>query len=901
MALKNNISPQWIEAQYLLWRKSPDKLPPDWQAFFSGYEMGRETPAETAPAVCLTPEMAAKQSSVDALIYRYREMGHLLACTDPLSPCPTEHPLLALDLFGLERKDLDTTFHLRSFPVPAAPLRNIIALLRQIYCGSIGIEYMHIQDPAEKEWLRERMETTEQGICLDREDKLTILRKLQEATLFESFLHRHFLGQKRFSLEGSEVMIPVLDRILHRAAGLGIRDVVLGMPHRGRLNTLANIFSKPLEAIFAEFEDNLELEFVGEGDVKYHLGFSTDLDLEEGPLHLTMTSNPSHLEAVDPVVEGKVRARQDAFSEEGDKKVLPLLLHGDAAFAGQGIVAEVLNLSQLEGYRTGGTLHIVINNQIGFTTVPEDARSTHYATDVAKMLMVPIFHIHGENPEAAIRAVEMALDYRQRFGRDVVMEIICYRRQGHNEGDEPYFTQPLMYEKIRQRPSMSEIYARQLMEEGVGEDLVEKQAAAIRKRLDQALGGERRRPQAGFEGKWGRIERDFAPWDESTAVAEENLLELADGLARVPKGFNIHPRVEKLLRNRLEAVREDSGIDWATAESLAFASLVTEGHTVRLSGQDSRRGTFSQRHAVLFDTETGSEYTPLTNFPQQAPFSAFDSPLSEASVLGFEYGYSLETPDALVLWEAQFGDFANGAQVIIDQFVTSSLRKWSRASGLVLLLPHGYEGQGPEHSSARIERFLQSCAENNLLVVNPSTPAQFFHLLRRQVKLPFRRPLVVFTPKSLLRNPLCRSRRKDLTDGRFREILPADQAPEQVTDILLCSGKIYFDLLDKKEQEGCNHAALIRIEQLYPLRADLLKQAVAPFGKKARLAWVQEEPKNMGPWRFLAPRLAEILGTCPTYIGRDEAAAPAGGSHRWFKQEQEEILRRALNLNSSGN
>jgi 2-oxoglutarate dehydrogenase E1 component len=565
------------------------------------------------------------------------------------------------------------------------------------------------------------------------------------------------------------------------------------------------------------------------------------------------------------------------------------------------MVAEVLNLSQLEGYRTGGTLHIVLNNQIGFTTVPEDARSSHYATDVAKMLMVPIFHIHGENPEAAIRTVEMALDYRQRFGRDVILEIICYRRQGHNEGDEPYFTQPLMYEKIKQRPSMSDIYAGQLEEEGIDKGLIEKQAEAIRQKLEQALGGERKRAQSGFRGKWSGIERDYSPWDESTSVADETLLDLAGRLNRIPEGFNGHPRVEKLLGKRLEAIREGSGIDWATAETLAFASLLTEGYTVRLSGQDSRRGTFSQRHAVLFDTETGADYTPLAALPDQAPFYAFDSPLSEASVLGFEYGYSLESPGALTIWEAQFGDFANGAQEIIDQFVTSSLRKWSRASGLVLFLPHGYEGQGSEHSSARIERFLQSCAEKNIQVANPSTPAQLFHLLRRQVKQPFRLPLVVFTPKSLLRNPLCRSRREDLNSGRFREILPAGVSPEPITTVLLCSGKIYFDLLDKMEQENQDHVALIRIEQLYPLRVDLLEEAVAPFRDKAHFVWVQEEPQNMGPWHFIAPRLANILGNCPTYIGRDEAAAPAGSSHRWFKKEQEEIIRKALTRNDPGN
>jgi 2-oxoglutarate dehydrogenase E1 component len=892
MAFQQNISPQWLEAQYRLWRQSPEGVPQDWQAFFEGFELAGET-----AAICLSPEMAAKQSAVDALIQRYREVGHLMACTDPLSSCKTNHPLLELEAFGLAQGDLETTFHLRDFASKKAPLQQILTSLREIYCGPVGVEFMHIQDLAERQWLQERLEAEDRRAALTREEKLTILRKLQEATLFEAFLHRQFLGQKRFSLEGSEVLIPVLDRVLHKAATLEIRDVVLGMTHRGRLNVLANIFSKPLGAIFAEFEDNLEFGYVGEGDVKYHLGFSTDLELDEGPLHLTMTSNPSHLEAVDPVVEGKVRARQDQEGAGGEKRVLPLLLHGDAAFAGQGMVAETLNLSQLEGYRTGGTVHIVLNNQIGFTTEPADARSTHYATDMAKMLMVPIFHIHGEDPEAAIRTVELALDYRQRFGRDVVLEIICYRRQGHNEGDEPYFTQPLMYEKIKHRPSMNEIYARQLQDEGLDEALVEKQAAAIQQKLEDALGGERMKPKRGFEGKWREIERDYCPWEESTGVTEDNLLDLAERLNRLPEGFNCHPRVKKLLARRLEAVRDGDGIDWANAEALAFASLLTEGHQVRLSGQDSRRGTFSQRHAVLFDTDEGSAYTPLSSLTDWAPFQVFDSALSEASILGFEYGYSLESPESLTIWEAQFGDFTNGAQVIIDQYLTSSLRKWSRASGLVLFLPHGYEGQGPEHSSARIERFLQGCAENNLLIANPTTPAQLFHLLRRQLKQPFRRPLIVFTPKSLLRHPRCRSRREELGSGRFREVLPADAAADQITRVLLCSGKIYYDLVEKMEEEGHDQAALIRIEQLYPLREDLLKQALEPFGESARFFWVQEEPQNMGPWRFIAPRLGALLGSCPEYIGRAEAAAPAGGSHRWFKKEQEEIVLKALTGN----
>ena len=894
MSLDQNISPQWLEAQYRLWQQSPERLSPEWRSYFEGFELGRETAPPKIPKDCRACPMALKQSGVDALVYRYRDIGHLLACTDPLSPCKTEHPLLTLDNFGLEEADLEQVFYARHLPEQHVTLREIIGRLRETYCRSIGVEYMHIQDPAERQWLMERMEQVRNRPRLDREEKLTILRKLQEATQFEAFLHRQFLGQKRFSLEGGEVIIPLLDRMVHKAVALQVRDLVLGMAHRGRLNVLANIFSKPLENIFAEFEDNIEFHFVGEGDVKYHQGFSTDLQLDEGPLHMTLASNPSHLEAVDAVVAGKARARQDELGAQGAQQVLPVLIHGDAAFAGQGMVAEILNLSQLSGYRTGGTLHIVLNNQIGFTTAPKDARSTHYATDVAKMLMGPIFHVHGEDPEAAAYVVDLALEYRQRFGRDVVLEIICYRRQGHNEGDEPYFTQPLMYEKIKQRPTMSELYTRQLLEEGIAQEEIDRQATAISKRLEQAVDRKHKQLEVGYGGKWRDISREFTPVTLQTGVDKTTLLCLAERLAILPDGFTPHPRIARLVARRLAAVREGSSIDWANAEALAFASLLDEGHVVRLSGQDSRRGTFSQRHATLFDVTSGAEYVPLAEIADQTAFYAFDSPLSEPSILGFEYGYSLETPYGLTLWEAQFGDFANGAQVIVDQFIAASERKWNRVSGLVLLLPHGYEGQGPEHSSARIERFLQLCAGDNLQVAYPSTPAQYFHLLRRQLKQPFRRPLIVFTPKSLLRHPACRSNLSDLANGSFQEILADNAASDAVRTLMLCSGKIYHELRERKEQDGREDVALMRIEQLYPLRDDLLQRALSPYRQAERLLWVQEEPRNMGAWQFLAPQLARISGLSPVYVGRQEMAAPAGGSHRWFKNEQEQIIGNAF-------
>ncbi|MEZ4484459.1 MAG: 2-oxoglutarate dehydrogenase E1 component [Syntrophotaleaceae bacterium] len=734
MSLEHNISPQWLEAQYQLQAKGAGTPGSRVAQFFEGFDFGSQAGPPATQEDCHRCPMALKQSAIDALVYRYRDIGHLLACTDPLSPCKTEHPLLALEAFGLEEADLERVFYARHLPQQHLALREIIAHLRETYCRAIGVEFMHIQDPAERHWLLERMESTRNRPALDRQEKLTVLRKLQEATLFETFLHRQFLGQKRFSLEGGEVIIPLLDRMVHKATELQIRDLVLGMAHRGRLNVLANIFSKPLENIFAEFADNIEFHFVGEGDVKYHQGFSSDLHLDEGPLHMTLASNPSHLEAVDAVVVGKARARQDELGAEGAQRVLPVLIHGDAAFAGQGMVAETLNLSQLEGYGTGGTLHIVLNNQIGFTTTPKDARSTLYATDVAKMLMVPIFHVHGEDPEAAAYVVDLALDYRQRFGRDLVLEVICYRRQGHNEGDEPYFTQPLMYEKIKQRPTMSELYARRLLEEGIAPREIEDQEAAIRQRLEQAVDRQHQQLEVGYGGKWQDIAREFNPVTFETGVDEVRLLGLAERLAALPESFTSHPRIARLLERRLAAVQEGSGIDWANAEALSFASLLDEGHSVRLSGQDSRRGTFSQRHAALLDITSGAEHLPLATVAHNACFYAYDSPLSESSVLGFEYGYSLEAPYGLTLWEAQFGDFVNGAQVIIDQFIAASERKWNRVSGLVLLLPHGYEGQGPEHSSARIERFLQLCAADNLQVAYPTTPAQLFHLLRRQVK-----------------------------------------------------------------------------------------------------------------------------------------------------------------------
>ncbi len=890
MSITSNVSPQWLEEQYQLWASDPGQVSPDWQAFFEGFDLARQTPTADR-------DLAAKNSAVDSLIYRYRDLGHMIAHTDPLSTAQTESAELNLAAFGLTEADLDRTFYPLRFPQQSAPLSDIIALLRETYCGEIGVEFMHIQDPVKRDWLKQRMEGNRNRPEYSRDTQLHILEKLQEATLFETFLHRKFLGQKRFSLEGGEVIIPVLDSLLNQAAQSGVSDLIMGMAHRGRLNVLANIFQKPLENIFAEFQDNLELAFVGDGDVKYHKGYSTDLTLPSGHhIHLSLAANPSHLEAVDPVVIGKCRARHVGYGPGGKKRVLPVLIHGDAAFAGQGLVAEVLNLSRIDGYQTGGTFHLVLNNQIGFTTSPAHARSTLYATDVAKMLMVPIFHVNGENPEASGFAAEMALEYRQRFGDDVVLEVICYRRHGHNEGDEPFFTQPLMYEKIRQRPPLHEIYAERLSKNGVDKQTISTSADRITARLEEALAG-KPKPQTdiGFQAKWTGVQREFTPVEPGTKVAAETLVKLAKRLTHLPKTLNSHPKIARMLKKREECILNGEGIDWANAESLAFASLLIENIPVRLSGQDSQRGTFNQRHSTLVDQKTGQLYVPLAFLQKgQAAIQIYNSMLSEAAVLGLEYGYSLETPHGLTIWEAQFGDFANGAQVIIDQFIGASGTKWDRSSGLVLFLPHGYEGQGPEHSSARIERYMNLCAANNMQVTYPSTPAQLFHLLRRQCKLPYRRPLIVFTPKSLLRLPACTSTIKDLSEGSFQSFIPCALPAEQVEILLLCSGKIFYELQAAIEDQKTTNVGLMRIEQLYPLRYEALQDELARYSKAKRISWVQEEPKNMGPWPHLHTSLARILGKLPDFCGRRPASAPAVGSHRRHLEEQQLIIDAAL-------
>jgi len=888
MGTIDNVSPQWIENQYQLYKEDPQQVPEEWQSFFKGFDIGVENRDFAAPD--------HKPAGVQSMIRRYRDIGHIYACVDPLTPCELDHPLLNIAQFGLDKSDLQRTFATDSFIMPEAKLKDIVDVLQQTYCRSLGIEFMHIPIPTERQWIQQKAEESRNRSDISRAKKLQTMKMLLKATKFETFLHRKFVGQKRFSLEGAESVIPLLDHLVEKAAEMSMQQIVIGMAHRGRLNVLANVFEKPLENIFTEFTDNERYKIIGEGDVKYHKGYTTYRHMPNGMVRISLASNPSHLEAVNPVVEGKSRARQDRLEGDGEQLIMPLLIHGDAAFAGQGMVTETLNLSQLAGYKTGGTLHLVINNQIGFTTTPEDARSTAYATDVAKMLNAPIYHVHGDDPEALIQAATMAIEFRQEFRKDVVIEVICYRRHGHNEGDEPFFTQPLMYEKIRNHPLTAEIYKTQLLLEGFKAEELQNIADEIDQGLEEALNREICPMHEFFLKQWSHITREFSFTPVETGVDKEVLNSLSSSLTTPPETFTPHRKIATLLKKRHRVTTEGKNIDWGTGEALAFASMVNEGTSIRLSGQDSRRGTFNHRHATLYDSKTGEEYTPLSAIAENADcrFDVFNSMLSEAAVLGFDYGYSVETPDDLTIWEAQFGDFANGAQVIIDQFIASSQTKWDRPTGITMFLPHGYEGQGPEHSSARIERYLQLCADNNLQVINPSTPAQLFHALRRQVKTKHRRPLIVFTPKALLRHPVCVSTIEDLSSGHFQEILPDTVDPQKCRRVLLCCGKIYYDLLQYRQDNDNEDVAIVRIEQLYPLNDELIKSVIKPYGKKTEFLWVQEENANGGGWDYLRSRLRELIGVEPTYVGRKRAASSAVGSHRIHKIEQQDILDRAF-------
>ena len=901
MDIPETLSKDYIDAQYKRWKADPKAVPRDWQFFFEGFEMAGAMERETTDV--FDEDHVLRQSRVDALINRYRDIGHFLACLDPLTACPTDHPLLNLSAFNLAVEDLDTQFYAESLVNnDRASLKDIIRILKETYCRSIGVEFIHLQDPHERQWLQNRMEPRQNRPDLKSEDKLRIMEKLYQAAIFEQFLHKKYLGQTRFSIEGAEVIIPMFDALVNWAGMNGCREIILGMAHRGRLNVQTHILKKSYEEIFSEFESCYDPgDTFGAGDVKYHNGYLADIKtLQDASLRVFLVNNPSHLESVDPVVQGFVRARQNILEDSSRNAVLPLLIHGDAAFSGQGIVAETLNMSQLSGYKTGGTIHLVINNQIGYTTLPENARSTRYATDVAKMLMVPIFHVHGENPEAAVHVVRLAAEYRKTFNKDVVIDVICYRRYGHNEGDEPYFTQPLMYERIRGRRPLNEVYAQELVEQGLAKlenlDVLEEN---INKDLEEAFEAVRASvcvfPQSRFYENWKNFHGNYSHDPLKTGVSLKKLTALARKLNTVPSDFSLNTKLIRLLENRLKRVEKKENIDWANAEALAFGSLLTEGIPIRLSGQDSGRGTFSQRHSVLIDTQTGEEYTPLNALgKRQAPFSVYDSMLSEVGIMGFEYGFSMAQPLGLVIWEAQFGDFANNAQSIIDLYIASGESKWQRLSGLVLLLPHGWEGLGPEHSSARLERFLQLCAGDNIQVCNLTTPAQYFHLIRRQAKSNIRKPLILMAPKSLLRNPLAVSNLKDMTSGSFRAVVDDPDRLKSVRRIIFCSGKIFFELLQRRRKIKNSDTAIVRLEQFYPFPEMQLKTAIQKYKQARKYLWVQEEPENMGAWFFVWPRLEKLTGEAIEYVGRKAASSPATGFPNIYRKEQAAVIDNAL-------
>ncbi len=847
-----------------------------------------------------------KQVGVLKLINLYRVRGHLIADLDPLAERARYHPELDPATYGLTLWDLDREFVTGGLGgLQRGSLRQILSILKQTYCQKIGVEYRHIQDSAEKVWIQEHLEPAESRGPLDLKTRKQTLRRLVAAEDFERYLHTRFLGHKRFGLEGGETTLPVLAKVLAEAANDGVQEAVIGMAHRGRLNVLANIIGKPLPKLLSEFEENADpMATQGSGDVKYHLGSAGVFRSDEGnEIFVSVTPNPSHLEWVNPVVEGVTRAKQDRRGDREHETVIPILIHGDAAFAGQGVVWETINFSQLHGYRTGGTIHIIINNQIGFTTMPEEARSSPYATDVARSVQAPIFHVNGDDPDAAIRVASIAYAYRRRFHKDVVIDIFCYRRHGHNEGDEPSYTQPLLYRKIAERPSVVSLYSEELVREGVVTQAeVDTLHAQIRERLDQAYqeslkGDQHFEPDIPLAVSEEEL-REFQPTG-GTDVAEEMLREVARRLTTLPGHFRLHPKLRPFLERRRELLEGKAEVDWAFAEALAFGTLVYEGTPVRLSGQDSARGTFSQRHLVLCDFETGEGYVPLKNIhPDQAQFEVFDSSLSEAAVLGFEFGYSAADPLSLVIWEAQFGDFANGAQVIVDNFIGSAEAKWRQPCDLVLLLPHGLEGQGPEHSSARPERFLSLCAENNMRVCFPTTAAQYFHLLRRQVRDAKRIPLVVMTPKSLLRHPRTMSPEHELTHGQFELLLDDHYIVDKSTirRVLVCTGKVYYDLLLERERRKDTQVAIVRVEQLYPYPEWNIATIVGSFQRAQEICWVQEEPQNMGAWNFVRHRLAEVLpfGRELRYVGRPESSSPATGSLRAHRQEQAALVKAAF-------
>ena len=856
------------------------------------------------------------------LIRAYRIRGHLVADLDPLGMRDqTPHPELDPKSYGFAEADMDRPIFIDNvLGLQMASIRQIIDIVKRTYCGTFALQYMHISNPEEAAWLKERIEGYGKEIAFTREGRKAILNKMVEAEGFEKFLHVKYMGTKRFGLDGGESLIPAMEQIIKRGGALGVRDIIIGMPHRGRLSVLANVMAKPYRAIFNEFQGgSFKPEDVdGSGDVKYHLGASSDREFDGNSVHLSLTANPSHLEAVNPVVLGKARAKQDQNNDTERTSVLPILLHGDAAFAGQGVVAEGFGLSGLRGHKTGGTMHIVVNNQIGFTTAPHFSRSSPYPTDIALMVEAPIFHVNGDDPEAVVHAAKVATEFRQKFSKDVVIDIFCYRRFGHNEGDEPMFTNPIMYKKIKKQKTTLSLYTERLVKDGlIPEGEVEDMKAAFQAYLNEEFeAGKDYKPNKAdwLDGRWSHLDRQGEEYQRGeTAISPETFDQVGAALTRAPEGFKLHKTVGRLLDTKTEMFKSGKGFDWATAEALAFGSLLTEGYPVRLSGQDSTRGTFSQRHSGLIDQETEERYYPLNHVREgQSRYEVIDSMLSEYAVLGFEYGYSLAEPNALVMWEAQFGDFANGAQIMFDQFISSGERKWLRMSGLVMLLPHGFEGQGPEHSSARLERFLQMCAEDNWIVANCTTPANYFHILRRQLHRSFRKPLVLMTPKSLLRHKMAISETADFTTGSsFHRVLWDDAqkgnsdtklvADDKIKRVVMCSGKVYYDLLEERDARGINDVYLLRLEQFYPFPALALMKELERF-KGAEMCWCQEEPKNQGGWSFVEPNLEWVLTrlkakhTRPSYVGRNASASPATGLASQHKAQQAALVNEALTI-----
>ncbi|MTI03057.1 2-oxoglutarate dehydrogenase E1 component [Roseibium sp. RKSG952] len=856
------------------------------------------------------------------LIRAYRIRGHLAADLDPLGMrAASTHPELDPKTYGFTDADMDRPIFIDNvLGLQMASMRQIVEIVKRTYCGTFALQYMHISNPEEASWLKERIEGYGKEIAFTKEGRKAILNKMVEAEGFEKFLHVKYMGTKRFGLDGGEALIPAMEQIIKRGGALGVEDIVIGMPHRGRLNILANVMGKPYRAIFNEFQGgSFKPEDVdGSGDVKYHLGASSDREFDGNSVHLSLTANPSHLEAVNPVVLGKVRAKQDQLNDTDRTKVMGILLHGDAAFAGQGVVAEGFGLSGLRGHKTGGTMHIVVNNQIGFTTAPHFSRSSPYPTDIALMVEAPIFHVNGDDPEAVVHAAKVATEFRQKFHKDVVIDIFCYRRFGHNEGDEPMFTNPIMYKKIKTHKTTLSLYTERLVKDGlIPEGEIEDMKAAFQAHLnDEFEAGKDYKPNKAdwLDGRWSHLDKNKEEYVRGdTAIAPETLAEVGNALTRAPEGFALHKTVGRLLDHKKQMFESGQGFDWATGEALAFGSLLTEGYPVRLSGQDATRGTFSQRHSGFIHQESEERYYPLNNIRSgQSHYEVIDSMLSEYAVLGFEYGFSLAEPNALTLWEAQFGDFANGAQIMFDQFISSGESKWLRMSGLVCLLPHGFEGQGPEHSSARLERFLQMCGQDNWIVANCTTPANYFHILRRQLHRTFRKPLILVTPKSLLRHKLAVSTAEDFTTGSsFHRVLWDDAqkgnsdttlvADDKIKRVVMCSGKVYYDLLEERDARGIDDVYLLRIEQFYPFPAHSLINELERF-KQAEIVWCQEEPKNQGAWTFIEPNIEWVLTRIgadhkrPRYVGRATSASPATGLASQHKAQQEALVNEALSI-----